>query len=95
MKLYITETEDGVSTCTSPFKENAVVATQTTVTTEEMGKATSSDWVNKIENGQLVFEEAPEPPLSTEEQARQDLKQKMENGTATQQDIVNALKLIL
>lgn len=48
--------------------------------------------ISSVENETITFKDAPKSPEDT---TRQDLKQKLEAGTATQKDIEEALKILL
>ena len=100
--LFIINTEAGVSTCTHPFVESiiiddnsgGVVSEKIQVTDDAMAKVTDNTFKNVFENGELTFEEVIVQP-SAEEVAKEQLKTKLNDGTATLDDIKNALKLLL
>lgn len=102
MDLFIVSTEKGVSTCTHPFIESVVldgsaggvVSKKIKITEDEMSKVVNSNFINKYENGELIFEEVVRQPTK-EEKLKEDLKTKLNAGTATLEDVKKALKLLL
>ena len=63
---------------------------------EDEGKKlfNSGDRVS-IVDGKLSFEKVPEPPPTPEQIKRDELREKAESGTLTNDDIKEALKMIL
>jgi hypothetical protein len=78
-----------------PIKEAGVEPEVIDVTNAQYNKIFDHKLNAEVVNGKLTFSPIPEPEKTPEELQKEALKEKINNGTATQSDLVEAIKLIL
>jgi len=92
MEKFISQNSKVFSISSHPVKVNGQECVKITLTKSEQKKFDSGKYIVARENGKLIFTAIPENPIKQEKQA---LKAKIEQGTATDEDIKEALKLLL
>lgn len=94
MKKYYSQNGDSISISNFPIKVNDNECQEIEITDEEMEKIVSGKYTYTIKNKKLEFIEIVKVKTA-EEIAKEEIKAKLEAGTVTQDDIVNALKTLL
>ena len=99
--LHLISNNGQFSASNYPIKENGVSSEPVQVTDEEYQKVFSQDWkITDFSNGILTLEaDTTMQDIADNEKAiaehRAELKEKIESGQHTQQDLEDAIKLIL
>lgn len=95
MKIYYFKTKDRLSFSNIFIKENGEEPEVMEITNEEYERIIGGKEKADVVNEKLVFELLPPSQGDLIKAEKAELKAKLEAGTATQEDITNALKILL
>lgn len=95
-KLFLNIHKNGnVTSSNYPIQESGAKFKALEVTEDEYQKALSGQFKVSFVKKKLILEQNPERELSPKLKKKLEIREKIENGTATDEDIKNALKLLL